>query len=64
MNRKNCTEIVEVSPNGPVVALNVPIGQWHTIRMLESSTCILECKNGAYRALSPDEIMEVHGNDG
>ena len=57
MNRKNCTEIVEVSPNGPVVALNVPIGQQHTIRMLESSP-------RHYLVLSPDEIMEVHGNDG
>lgn len=25
-----CTESIELSPNGPVVALNIPIGQWHT----------------------------------
>ena len=27
-----CTETVELTPNGPVVALNIPIGQWHTVR--------------------------------
>ena len=26
-----CTERIEISPNGPVVALNVPQGQWHTV---------------------------------
>ena len=25
-----CTETIELSPNGPVAALNIPIGQWHT----------------------------------
>ena len=25
---RTCTERVELSPGGPVVALNIPIGQW------------------------------------
>ena len=25
-----CTERIELSPNGPVVAVNIPVGQWHT----------------------------------
>ena len=25
---------IELSPDGPVVALNIPIGQWHTVRAL------------------------------
>lgn len=29
---------IELSPNGPVVALNIPAGQWHTVRALESGT--------------------------
>ncbi|MBO4736795.1 MAG: WbuC family cupin fold metalloprotein, partial [Paludibacteraceae bacterium] len=33
-----CTETIEVSSNGPVVAINVPAGQWHTVRVLESGT--------------------------
>lgn len=54
-----CTESIELSPNGPVVALNIPIGQWHTVRSLESGTVILECKDGAYEPLGPEDILEV-----
>ena len=56
---KTCTESIELSPNGPVVALNIPIGQWHTVRALESGTVILECKDGAYEPLGPEDILEV-----
>ena len=54
-----CTESIELSPNGPVVALNIPIGQWHTARTLESGTVILECKDGSYEPLGPEDILEV-----
>ena len=45
-----CTERIELTPGGPVVALNIPIGQRHTVRSLESGTVILEVKDGAYVA--------------
>ena len=35
---KTCTERIELSPNGPVVALNIPAGQWHTVQAIESGT--------------------------
>lgn len=53
-----CTESIELSPNGPVVALNIPAGQWHTVRSLESGTVILEAKNGPYEPISPEDILE------
>ena len=53
-----CTEAIELSPNGPVVALNIPAGQWHTVRALESGTVILEVKDGPYEPLSPKDILE------
>jgi len=53
-----CTDAVELSPNGPVVALNIPMGQWHTVRSLESGTVILECKDGAYEPLAPEDILQ------
>ena len=56
---RRCTEAVELSPNGPVVALNVPAGQWHSIRVLESGTVILECKDGAYEPISDVDILEM-----
>ena len=54
-----CTERIELSPNGPVVALNIPAGQWHTVRALESGTVILEAKNGAYEPLSDVDILQI-----
>ena len=54
---KTCTELIELSPGGPVPAINIPIGQWHTVRSLESGTVILECKDGAYEPLAPEDIL-------
>ena len=54
---RRCTEAIELSPNGPVVAVNIPIGQWHTVRSLESGTVILEVKDGAYEPLGPEDIL-------
>ena len=54
-----CTEAIELSPNGPVVAVNIPIGQWHTVRSLESGTVIMEVKDGAYEPLSDVDVLKV-----
>ncbi len=55
---RTCTEAIELSPNGPVVALNIPAGQWHTVRALESGTVIIEMKNGKYEPLSDVDILK------
>ena len=54
-----CTERIELSPNGPVVALNIPAGQWHTVRALESGTVILEMKDGSYEPISDVDILQM-----
>ena len=54
-----CTEVIELSPNGPVAALNIPAGQWHTVRALESGTVILEIKNGTYEPISDTDILQL-----
>ena len=54
-----CTETIEMYPGGPVVALNIPAGQWHSLRVLESGTVILEMKNGPYVPIGPDDILVV-----
>jgi len=56
-----CTEAIELSPNGPVVALNIPAGQWHTVRALESGTVIMEMKDGAYEPLGAEDVLMVNG---
>ena len=53
------TESIELAPGGAVVALNVPAGQWHTVRALESGSVILEMKDGRYEAIGPEDMMEV-----
>ena len=53
-----CTEAIELSPNGPVMAVNIPAGQWHTVRALESGTVIMEVKDGPYEPIGPEDILE------
>ena len=54
-----CTEAIELSPNGPVVALNIPVGQWHTLRALESGTVIIEMKNGGYEPIQECDVLKM-----
>ena len=56
---RRCTEAIELSPGGQVVALNVPAGQWHTVKALESGSVILEMKNGPYEPIGPEDILDV-----
>ena len=53
-----CIETIELSPNGQVVALNIPAGQWHTVRALESGSVILEMKEGAYEPIGEEDILK------
>ena len=52
-----CYERIEVSPYGPVCALNIPAGTWHTLRALESGTVILEMKDGKYEPVCDSDIL-------
>ncbi len=54
-----CTDRIELSPNGPVAALNIPAGQWHTVHALESGTCLLEMKDGPYEPVGPEDVLEL-----
>ena len=54
-----CTDRIELSPIGPVVALNIPAGQWHTVHALESGTVILEMKDGPYEPIGPEDILSL-----
>ena len=54
-----CTERIELSPNGQVVALNVPAGQWHTVKALESGSVILEMKDGPFEPTGPEDMLTL-----
>ena len=52
------TEAIDLTPGGEVVALTIPIGQWHTVEVLESGTVILECKDGPWEPLPQEDILD------
>ena len=49
----------ELAAGGPVCALNIPAGQWHTLLALESGTVILEMKDGAYEPIGAADILSM-----
>ena len=56
---RTCTESIELSPNGDTVAVNIPAGQWHTARALESGTVIMEVKDGPYEQIQDVNILKI-----
>ena len=54
-----CTDRIELTPGGPNFLVNVPAGQWHTVRALESGLVLLECKDGKYEPLGPEDILSL-----
>lgn len=49
-------ETIDMYPGGPI--LNIEKGQWHSLKCLESGTILLEAKDGAYRPLRDDEVLQ------
>jgi len=54
-----CTERIELSPNGPVVAVNVPAGQWHKVYAKESGSVLMESKAGKWEPLGEEDVLEL-----
>lgn len=54
-----CTESIVLTPNGPNVAVNIPAGQWHSIRAVESGSVVLAVKDGKYEPQSPADVLEM-----
>ena len=52
----NLTDTIDMEPGGTII--NIPIGQWHSLKSLESGTILLEAKDGPYRPLEEDEIYQ------
>ena len=52
------TESITLETAGPTCAMNIPAGQWHTLRSLESGTVILEMKDGPYEPIQECDILK------
>lgn len=50
------TSRVLLEAGGDVPGLSIPVGQWHGINVLEP-TVILECKDGRYEPLGPEDMI-------
>ena len=53
-------DVLDFAPRNDVpvaCALNIPAGQWHTLRALESGTVILEFKDGPYVPIGEGDIL-------
>ena len=53
----NLTDTFDMLPGGLIV--NVPIGQWHSLKSLESGTVLFECKDGAYAPLGIEDLLQL-----
>ena len=52
-----CTATYDLAADGPICALNIPAGQWHTLRALDPGTVILEMKDGPYEPIQECDIL-------
>ena len=50
------TSRVLLEAGGDVQGLSIPVGQWHTVNVLEP-TVILECKDGKYEPLAKEDMI-------
>ena len=53
------TETILMQAGGDCPAVQIPAGQWHTIKVLEPGTVIFEAKDGAYAPLSEGDILKL-----
>ena len=53
-----CVASYDLAAGGPICALNIPAGQWHTLRALDPGTVILEMKDGAYEPVQECDILK------
>ena len=53
----NMVASYELAAGGPVCAMNIPAGQWHTLCAKESGTVIIEMKDGAYEPVQQCDIL-------
>lgn len=53
------TQEVLMQAGGENVLLQIPVGQWHSLEVLEEGTIIFEAKDGAYEPLNESDIMNL-----
>ena len=49
------TETIDMVSGGTII--NIPAGQWHSLRSLETGTVLQECKDGAWEPLAREDLL-------
>lgn len=57
-NDGNLIDTILLEAGGDTPMLQVPVGQWHSLEVLEEGTIIFEAKDGVYEPLSENDIMK------
>lgn len=52
-------DLILMQAGGDCPALQIPVGQWHTVEVLEPSTVIFEAKDGAYTPLTDEDVLKI-----
>ena len=50
-------DTIDMRPGGLVLC--IPVGQWHSLRSLESGTVLLECMDGPWAPRSEEDVMSI-----
>lgn len=53
-------ESIILETGGETPMLQIPVGQWHSLEVLEEGTVIFEAKDGAYEPLAAEDIMTLN----
>jgi cupin fold WbuC family metalloprotein len=53
------TEEVTIAAGTDCVGMSVEAGRWHRLESLESGTVILECKDGPFVPIGPEDILTL-----
>lgn len=53
-------ESIILETGGETPMLQIPVGQWHSLEVLEEGTIIFEAKDGAYEPLATEDIMTLN----
>jgi cupin fold WbuC family metalloprotein len=52
----NLTDTIDMVPGS---IINIPLGQWHSLKVLESGTILFEAKDGVYEPLSEEDKLSL-----
>lgn len=55
---RNETESTILDVREGTIGVNIPLGQWHSLEVLEAASVIFEAKDGPYVPLTEEDILE------